>query len=236
MLVIKESDNNVDFKAEFYNPDGTTGIMCGNGARCAVRFAYENNFFKLINDRKTIRFQMVDIVFQAQLLNNSIRIFFPPPIELIEEIELNINEKIIKGGYVNIGSDHFVVNASQVSSYHGKDISKIDIEKFAKPIRYHNHFEPKGTNVNLYLVESISKIYLRTFERGVEAETGACGTGAISTALIASLKLEVLFPVTIIPTSGSPLIVDLESTVNNKIKAVSLEGNTLFIKQEKIEL
>jgi len=151
-----------------------------------------------------------------------------------KKIVVNNNE--INGIYVNVNSDHFVINHKNNDIIKNKSFDDFCINTFAPPIRFHQEFEPNGVNVNIYSIVNRNKILLRTYERGVEAETGACGTGALSTMLAAYSLNEIDLPVTIIPPSKSPLTVDIEGEFPDKIKSLILEGNAEIKNEKEIEI
>ncbi|MBI3260339.1 MAG: diaminopimelate epimerase [Ignavibacteriae bacterium] len=222
-ILTKNNKPTLNFTSEFFNPDGSHGAMCGNGGRCAVRFALNTlNDPSFSNSISTISFTMAGTAYQAEIIANEIRVYFPMPVEFRENIEVSDSIKTIHGDFVDVGSQHFVVNYNQLQT----DIPfrEFEIEVFAPPFRFHKVFEPRGANINLYEVVN-NKINLRTYERGVEAETGACGTGAISTAVSTVTHNLVQSPVTIIPPSGIQLTVGYEP--ENSV--VWLQGTAEFI-------
>ncbi len=209
-LLVVICDDNYDFLVLFFNPDGSSGMMCGNGGRCAVRFALETGF---ISNKKDIRFFMSGDSYLSNINEGRISLEMPPPREFVENFDINLNNSAISGSYVNVGSDHFVINVNDLDMGSVQDIK---IDELSPPVRHHKTFAPRGVNVNYYDIIEADKLILRTFERGVEAETGACGTGAIATALTAYIKDYILLPITIVPTSGIPLEVDIVgSFINN---------------------
>lgn len=218
LLAIGETEG-ADFTVLFFNPDGSSGMMCGNGGRCAVRFAANNG---LIGEPKKIAvFEMAGVRYSADIIEHEIKLHFPPPIELNPAISIKLSDRTIKAGYANVGSDHVVINATEEFS---QDVYNLDINIIAPIIRYHSQFEPRGTNVNFFGLLPDGAIALRTFERGVEAETGACGTGAISTALVVAINKDAELPVTIYPTSGIPLRVGISGRLPDGIDSVWLQG------------
>lgn len=232
-LISMSKSNRADFDVQFFNPDGSHGPMCGNGARCAVAFAKKHSF---INGNQTIvYFLMQNINYKAIIKENTIIVFFPSPNIILPNKEIQLKNRCIKGGFVNVNSDHYVIDFNDLEESNLIDFKNFNLSNFAQEIRYHNDFE-NGTNVNIYSVNSNKLIYLRTYERGVEAETGACGTGTISTAIIARIKNNIGFPLEIIPSSGKSLFVDIIGSVSNKIQEVLLEGNAEFINYINVEI
>ncbi len=219
VMSIEKSDN-ADFLVTYYNPDGSTGMMCGNGGRCAVFFA---RFKGLITENQTkVIFSMANKSYTAEFTEKGIAIYFESPSKELLFQKLNIDNAPIDYDYFDVGTQHTCIN---LISDLENDIVNLDIIKMALPIRQHQAFLPTGVNVNLYSVVDSNKILLRTFEKGVEAETGACGTGAISTALSAFKRKLINFPVEIVPTSKESLWV---SKVENYIV---LEGPAEIISE-----
>ena len=222
LLVISESEDETEFKAGFYNPDGSTEVMCGNGARCAVNFAAFNRFFSEEKEDKEIYFEMANKVYKSRLNRSKVQLYLPPPEEIIRNIELELDGQKIIADFVDVNSDHLVINTEQMSEMIKKTSGDF-LEKYGPELRHHERFAPRGVNVNFYSMDN-DIVMLRTYERGVEGETGACGTGAVSTALIAAFKDQTHFPVSIIPPSTSPLTVDIEGEFPDNIGSMMLEG------------
>lgn len=209
---------NADFEAIFYNPDGSTGMMCGNGGRCAVRYALNKGF-----SNENLKFTLANILYEYALFKDNIKLFFNPPQQFTPNVDIEINENsAFIGDFVNVGTLHYIINYDDFVEEIGADFSEFDINKVAVPIRNHIEFAPIGVNVNFYhIVEN--NVFLRTFEKGVEAETGACGTGAISTAISLLWKKDLPTPINIIPTSKEALIVDFVFD-GLKLSKIILEG------------
>ena len=200
ILVSKSEDSEIDFSATFYNPDGTCDAMCGNGGRCAVRFALLHG----ISSQKNYRFTMANAIFRYSLNEDLISLYFPAPKAFRVNFYVQSDNVVYCGTYVDVGTRHFIVN---FQDYFGTaDFKSTDITASAKTIRYTKEFAPHGTNVDFYKILP-DAVYLRTYERGVELETGACGTGVLSTAIALNSLNFVKFPVKVIPTSGIPLYV-----------------------------
>lgn len=210
--------------SSFYNPDGTTGAICGNGGRCLVRFALDNG--GKLDARHALVFSMAGTVYTATVAENGIIcVDFPPP---VEERHLDANEILelpSDATYVNVGSDHVVIDTRRLANDRSH-ISDLPLRDIALPIRYSAAF-PRGTNVNLATVVDRHTVHMRTYERGVEAETGACGTGAISTAIVLWQSGEIDADVTIVPTSEKLLRVIIHHH-GNVITHVTLCGDAVY--------
>lgn len=234
MFIYQSSVKDVDFNVDFYNPDGSTGMMCGNGARVAVRFAIDNGYTTLNKC-----FTMADSKYtytQNNVINkNNIAVYFAPPKQFTPNIDIIINDNTaFVGDFVNVGTPHFIINFDDFTDEIKGDFFTFNLNDIATQIRNHPEFDPAGTNVNFFKIEG-KDVFLRTFERGVEAETGACGTGAISTAISLLWKKDLFSPITITPTSGEKLSVHFIFS-GMKLANVILEGPATLISTKKISL
>ncbi len=187
-----------DFEVWFFNPDGSTGMMCGNGGRCAVRYSEKNG---LLKDYCNIKFLMANEVYNASIIDNQVSLFLPP----IKSIEKLDSPKT--GFYIENGTQHYCVNLLE---YEYSSLDDFPMNIIGPQMRYHEQFNPSGTNFNIFNILDSQTIEMRTYERGVEKETGACGTGAIAAAY-SGKKYGCKFPLTIIPTSGIPIKVDFSA-------------------------
>lgn len=236
LLLVGEHSNNADFKVRFYNPDGSSGMMCGNGARCAVRFGLINDLISIENKNETIiNFQMASQIYQSKIIGDIIEVVFPTFQNYIPNISINIGGHSINGDYVNVGSDHFVINFNELR-FLDKSFDNFDIDNFGKIVRMNERFMPMGVNANFYIEIEKSNLKLRTFERGVEKETGACGTGAISTALSYVHSGNADFPITLVPTSGIKIKVDAVRDESNIIKSIILSGPAVVLSQAEVDI
>ncbi|MFN8359409.1 MAG: diaminopimelate epimerase [Candidatus Kapaibacterium sp.] len=226
LIILNEGAEILDFEAEFFNPDGSHGAMCGNGGRCAVQFAKQ---ILGLNRVKNFSFTMAGALYFAEMHGNNVRVHFPQPIEIKRNLQLESGEMTITCDYVDVGSQHIVVDYTHISE-DSDSFKTFDIERFAPQFRSHDALAPRGANVNVYALQRDKSVLLRTFERGVEAETGACGTGAISTAISLILAEKTVSPVTIVPTSGKPIVVGWNDTT------LWLEGPAEFIGKEEITI
>ncbi|OIN97600.1 diaminopimelate epimerase [Candidatus Desantisbacteria bacterium CG1_02_38_46] len=173
-VIFIESTHDVDFRMRIFNPDGSEAEMCGNGARCTAVFAYLKHIVKT----PEMQFQTLAGTISARVIKNGARI------DMREPVNFELHKKIaMKGKYLTV--HHIDTGVPHTVLIH-KDIGKIDIMRIAPSIRYHRIF-PRGTNVDFIQVTNRHKIKMRTYERGVEGETFACGTGAVAAATVSSL-------------------------------------------------
>ncbi len=188
----------VDFKWHFYNADGSRAEMCGNGSRCAARLAYELKMapaeHSIGTDAGVVRARVLPELGQ-------VKVQLTDPVDERLNIELGLSDDLNIGHFVNTGVPHTVVFTD--------DVEDVDIESMGRTLRFHEEFAPSGTNANFAQVVDREHILLRTYERGVEGETFACGTGACATAHLAH-RLGLTGPEVEITTSGGEkLVVDV---------------------------
>lgn len=231
LLVVSKSTD-FDFDVKFLNPDGSTGMMCGNGGRCALDFAVSRSISPKNNG--LYQFSMSDNIYSGKLIDEGVLLVLPPPVEIIENKIIEIEGKQLKGTFVNVSSDHFVVHHDDLIDL-GVEFNIDSINNFAPKIRFNENFGFTGVNVNIYRIVG-DMIYLFTYERGVEKVTGACGTGAISTAIHCMIKGIIKLPVMISPPSSIPVSVNFEKDYSGKIKKVYLEGHSEIIRKDLITI
>ena len=212
-MILIENDPEVDFKWRFFNADASEAEMCGNGARCAARFAYLTG----IAAKSQMSFRTLAGIIRAELLGNRVKVQMTPPHGLRLDLNLEADGRSFNLDSINTGvphTIHFVADA--------KELASVDVERWGRLLRFHPHFQPAGTNVNFVWVRDSKYIAVRTYERGVEGETLACGTGAIASTLIAAARDRVVSPVEVETRSGESLTIYFER--DNPFKEVFLEG------------
>ncbi|MBL8003866.1 MAG: diaminopimelate epimerase [Candidatus Kapabacteria bacterium] len=230
MAINSPKEDLTDFDVWFFNSDGSYGAMCGNGSRCAVEFAKS---LGIVNEQQQIAFTMANSLYSATFTTKGVAVTMPDYIEFTKEVSVRVADKVYVGSYVNVGSDHFIVHKNQFG-ISDEEFWSYDFTEDAKQIRFSPGFEPRGVNVSIYMIGEDNVVQMRTYERGVEAETGACGTGAISVATVVNHFHIVDFPIEIVPTSQQRIWVDYQTdeTKNSFI----LEGNALYTESKTIEL
>ena len=171
LMILTQDSPGADFTMEFYNPDGSGGMMCGNGGRCIVAFAHYLGLSPAAPDG-TWLFQAPDGPHQARILSSSGNSWMVR----LKMIDVQGIEPMAGGYFLNTGTRHLVRFVDSVE--------QLDIDAVAKPLRWDPAFAPEGTNVN-FVEASADGLHVRTFEKGVEGETLACGTGLTASALAA---------------------------------------------------
>lgn len=215
-LLLLENSDVADFKMRYYNSDGSEAETCGNGARCISRFAYEEKI--VLSDKMS--FETKAGIYNAQIIGKNVKLQMSDAVDLRLNFPIELKSGKFQISFVNSGVPHVV--------YIVDDLNKIDVFSIGRETRYHKDFEPKGTNVNFITIKDDSNIYIRTYERGVEDETLACGTGSIASAVIAGAMGKVKSPVTVNTWGGYPLRIYFELTQNGA-KNVFLEGDARII-------
>lgn len=217
-LMLIEEDPEVDFRWVFFNADGSEPEMCGNGARCAARFAS----LKGIVTKQKIAFRTLAGIIEAQLLGERVKIRMTKPHGMETDFHLDIEDHAYELSFINTGVPHvvsFVGNAAQLQEF--------DIFNWGRAVRFHPRFQPAGSNANIAFVRDAHNIAIRTYERGVEGETLACGTGSMACALIAAAKNLVVSPVEVLTRSGENLVIHFDKTTQDgriDFSGVYLEG------------
>jgi diaminopimelate epimerase len=214
-LILVEDAHEADFKWRFYNADGSEAEMCGNGGRCAARFAFQAGIAPA-----TLHFETNAGIVEAQVDGSSVKLQLPRPNDLRLDIGLEVHGDTLSAHYINTGVPHCVIFTT--------DIKNAAVLKLGRAIRYHDRFRPAGTNVNFVQILGSHDVTIRTYERGVENETMACGTGSVASALISSYKQLVESPVRVRTQGGDVLIVHFVQG-DNGIDDVFLEGETVFV-------
>lgn len=234
-VIIIRDIKDYDFEMLYYNADGSTGSLCANGARCAIWFAEKTN--RLKNSRT--KFISNSIEFSGEVISDElIKFNLNPPTKVKFKFRIKAFDQLIKADFIDTGSPHVVIEISDVlknsdipfSNY--QNISEFPVYQLGKEIRYHKDFAPNGTNVNFYSVES-EKIYIRTYERGVEDETLACGTGAVATAISVFVNKKIFPPISLITWGGETLIVNFD-VENQKVSNLTLTGPAKIVFEGKI--
>ncbi len=214
-MIFIESSEDLDFKWRFFNADGSLPDMCGNGARCAARFAFLHG----IADRQ-MAFETLAGTIEASVGDDTVKIRMTEPQDLKSEMILDIAGTPTALASINTGVPHVVLAVD--------DIEAVDVVETGRLIRYHPTFMPDGTNVNFVAVGKKGTIFIRTYERGVEDETLACGTGNVAAALILAHQRGLASPVTLTTRSGGKLTVHF-NTHGGRYQDVFLEGDARVI-------
>ncbi|MBN1301696.1 MAG: diaminopimelate epimerase [Melioribacteraceae bacterium] len=224
-ILLISGSSDYDFTMTYYNSDGSLGSLCGNGARCAIKYAKLSGIFS----GNTTKFMCNSEIYSGEVHDFSVVKFnLNQPQRLKHNFKIKILDQLVNASFIDTGSPHVVIDIHDIrrkpeepGSFY-KNISELPVVSIGRSVRNHKDFMPEGTNVNFISVED-SNIYIRTYERGVEDETLACGTGSVAAALIVSLNRDLTPPVTLITGGGDKLTVNFDYS-NNYFSDVSLTG------------
>lgn len=221
MLLVPARTANADFAWQFYNSDGSDAEMCGNGARCFARYIQRTANWNL----PTVRFETLAGVIHAEFVGERVTIGLTPPkgLRLAEKVPTRQAELEVSS--LNTGVPHAVVFVA--------DADKAMVQELGSELRWHAHFAPRGTNVNFAQVLAPDHIRVRTYERGVEGETLACGTGVTASALVASRVHGFRSPVRVQVQGGDELSVSFREEAG-EFRDVRLSGPATFVFEGRI--
>ena len=214
-FILIEPSDKADFKWRFFNSDGSKAEMCGNGARCAARFAYVNGMAG-----ENLSFETETGVVSGQVKDDRAKVKMPDPVELRLDYNIELKNGPVTVCSVNTGVPHVVVMNETI-----EDINVFDL---GREIRFHEAFTPAGTNVNFICQQKQGHLAIRTYERGVENETLACGTGSIAAALVTSCKAKWQSPINLVTRSGESLTIYFKKD-GSIFKDIFLEGDARII-------
>ena len=197
---------------DFYNPDGSRGMLCGNGARCAVRYAVDHG----ASQHGALSCTFNGTTYTARLYDDStVGIMLPTPAQVRYFPVGTLDSVEIPVWFVDVSSDHVVIEAPLDAT-----------NPIVGILRHHADF-PRGVNVNMLEMISPDILRLATFERGVEAITQACGTGAVSSAVTMWMRDPSITRFTIVPPSGRELVVTIFANAGH-IDSIELRGDAVY--------
>ncbi len=219
-LIVIEPSDKADFRWLFFNADGSEAEMCGNGGRCAARFA----FIKGIAGEK-LSFETRAGIIDAEVKGDIVKLRLTDPRDLKLDYSIPVKDGQLKVNSINTGVPHAVSFVDRLNEF--------DVFGYGRDVRYHSAYAPAGTNVNFVTIEGKDRIRVRTYERGVEDETLACGTGAVASALVSAGKGLVDSPVEILVKSGEILNIYFEKS-GDKFSNVYLEGRASVVYEGRL--
>jgi len=219
-VILLENDPEVDFSWRFYNADGSEAEMCGNGGRCAARFAFLHD---MAGDRMI--FRTLAGLIRAEIHQDRVKLELPPPMDLRRELLLKVGEESVTLDFINTGVPHAVLIVEN------PEVAKV--REMGRLLRFHGQFQPAGTNVNFVSVSDRHNLKVRTYERGVEDETLACGTGSVAACLVASARGLVDSPTRVETRSGEKLLVYYGND-GGDFTEVFLEGDAKIVYEGSI--
>ena len=209
-VIFVERSETCDFRMRFFNPDGSEAELCGNGARCVAAFARAVG--AVASDR--MRFETLAGVVEAEIVSPSlVKVCMPEP-------------KDLRDDFVNSGVPHKIVVV--------ENLAKADVQGEGCRIRRSDEFAPAGTNVDFVVYRAPDQVSIRTYERGVEAETGACGTGAVAAAVVGVAQYGLSFPVKVATALGYELVIGGEFS-DGAFRNVTLTGPVRTVYEGEID-
>jgi diaminopimelate epimerase len=214
-VIIVEHSNRADFRWRFFNADGSEVEMCGNGGRCVARFAFLNG---IAGERMS--FETVAGLIDAEVRGDDVKLRLTEPQVLQLNRAVALQDEVLTVDSLNTGVPHVVAFV--------EDLESFDVFRYGRALRYHEAFQPAGTNANFVTVTDSHSLSVRTYERGVEDETLACGTGSVASALAAAARGQVDSPVDVQVRSGEILKIHFEK-IDGKFRNVYLEGRVRVV-------
>jgi diaminopimelate epimerase len=222
VLVLERPTNGADFRMRYYNADGGEAEMCGNGARCFARYAD-----RTAGPLEKVSFETPAGVIGAELTSQLVTLQMSQPNELRLGLDLRVGGEKIRAHYVDSGVPHVVVPVA--------GIEEVNVRSLGAALRHHPMFAPRGANANFSEQRGPRSIAIRTYERGVEDETLACGTGVVASAIIFAATENVSGPVSVLVRGGDTLEVDFKRD-GDIFTNVSLTGPADFVFDGTIDL
>lgn len=210
-LILLEKSSSQDFKMRIFNADGSEAEMCGNGIRCLGAFLLELGYPKQAYTIETMERKL-----SLEFTEKGIKVAMGDPKDIRSHVPLEIEGQNLLCYTLDTGVPHAVVFVD--------DVEKVHVVALGQKIRYHTSFLPKGTNANFVEKDSPRQISIRTYERGVEDETLACGTGATASALAAALQWNLKAPITVKTRSQDSLEIDFVKNQDQTFTQVSQTG------------
>jgi diaminopimelate epimerase len=214
VLLVEPPEAGADFRMRYYNSDGTEAEMCGNGARCFSRFVNQ-----IAGPHSEIRFETKAGIIRAEFDGDLVTLEMTQPHGLVLNRSLDIGGEKLSTHFVNTGVPHVVIFVD--------DVASVPVGQWGSEIRYHSAFRPGGTNANFVEEIEAGELVIRTYERGVEAETLACGTGVTAAGLIYATLTNAPSPVRLEVRGGDRLEVGFRAS-GNSFTGVTLKGPADF--------
>lgn len=211
-LIFIENSDKADFRWNFYNSDGSVAEMCGNGSRCAARFAYRHKIAG-----KKVKFETLAGIIEAEIgaEEELVRVKMPRPQDFRLDLSLALGDQERPVAHVDTGVPHAVIFVGE---------EEVPVKTWGRKVRFHELFAPRGANANFVTLLPDGRLKVRTYERGVEAETMACGTGVVASALIAAIQKGKESPVEVVTSGGGVLTIFFELSDGPVAENVYMQG------------
>ncbi len=227
LLAVEPAQGGADFRFRYYNADGGEAEMCGNGARCFGRFTAH------LGDEmmERVTFETIAGVLAAEMVGGDVRIAMSDPVGLVMDCGAAVEGLEGAVHFVNTGVPHAVVFVDDAEAFEA-----LDVDAIGRALRRHERFAPAGTNVNFARVIAPGHIAIRTYERGVEGETLACGTGMVACAIIHHKLTGAASPVKVEVAGGDTLEIGFVAAADGGFGGVTLTGPADFVFEGDIEI
>lgn len=220
--MLERPTNGATFRMRYYNADGGEAEMCGNGARGFARYASH-----VAGPVESLSFETPAGVIGADLQGELVCLQMSEPKDLRLGVKIPLEDRTLDGHFVNSGVPHVVIPV--------ENLENVDVRGLGSAVRHHELFAPKGANANFLKRRGDRQISIRTYERGVENETLACGTGVVASALVFAATEGVDGPIGVLVRGGNELKVGFDKT-GDEFKDVTLTGPADFVFEGTIEL
>lgn len=221
-VILLEKSSVADFKMRIFNADGSEAEMCGNGIRCLMKFIQKAGY-----SVSCCRIETMERVLNISSHGNDVCVEMGQPTELRWSIPLEIDGNSFEAHHLDTGVPHVILFM--------KDIHTVNLNTFGPKVRFHEEFSPRGANCNVVSIQSGGDLQIRTYERGVEAETLACGTGATAAALAAAKLFQILGPIKVKTKSEELLEIDF-IIQEGQFSKVTMKGPANFIYNGVIDI
>jgi len=219
-LLVIERSKAADFRMRIFNPDGSEAEMCGNGSRCAALYAKEKGMAAA-----KMKIDTLAGVLEASVKGDAVKVRLTDPKDIKWNLCLMIDKCPYKLNFADTGVPHVV--------HFVDDLDKVNVKELGSSMRYHKDFAPAGTNADFVKVIDKRSIRIRTYERGVEDETLACGTGAVASAIISAEAEDMPSPITVETRGGERLKVYFE-IIDGNFRNTYLEGKAELVFEGEI--
>ncbi|HEX6789813.1 MAG TPA: diaminopimelate epimerase, partial [Candidatus Krumholzibacteria bacterium] len=204
-LILVEPAPDHDFFMHYYNPDGGEEVMCGNGARCAAHFAAGLGLGRAQDGATTLHFMTGSGAIDARVAGDRVSMSMMNARAMQRDLPVKVAPGKAAVHFMIVGTRHAVVPMDDVTR-----LTADEVFQFGRTLRHDPAFAPEGANVNFASLASDGRMHLRTYEKGVEAETLACGTGSVASAVLFAHQGRVTSPVRVVQHSGDELIISFD--------------------------
>ena len=216
-LILIETSPRATFRMRYLNSDGSQADFCANGTRCAARFAFVN----VIAPRKMTIETGAGVIGAEVGEGGLVTLSLPSPRGFVANRPLQIGGTTVQGSFIIVGVPHYVI-------FLRENLWAQQIEALGRAVRQHPDLAPEGANVNFVVVRDAASIEVRTYERGVEGETLACGSGVVASVATSALFDKVKTPVSVLTRSGIALEVSFSKSASD-VHDIRLKGDARII-------